>query len=203
MTVDPRRAYFDDIADRWDGWDDLSALGRRLAEGLDQLGVGLDERVVDLGCGTGNLSAALLERLGAGGRVIAVDFSRRMLAVASEKLSDRRLSLLLADGAWLPLADASVDRIVCYSTWPHFTDHAAAAREHARVLRQGGMLHVWHTSSRETINGIHVEAGGPVGADLLPPANELAAVVERAGFTVTEAIDAERYLVSARRTERS
>ncbi|MBN1884413.1 MAG: class I SAM-dependent methyltransferase [Candidatus Krumholzibacteriota bacterium] len=203
MTIDPRRAYFDGIADRWDGWDDLDSPGFTLREGLRGFGVEAGERAVDLGCGTGNLTAAILALLGDAGRVVAVDFSPRMIALAAEKVRDGRASFLVADAAGLPLAGGSVDRIVCYSTWPHFTDHLAAARELARVLRPGGMLHVWHTSSRETINGIHVEAGGPVGADLLPPANELAAVVERAGFTVTEAIDAERYLVSARRTERS
>jgi len=201
MTVDPRRAYFDDIADRWDGWDDLGALGRRLAAGLEELGVGADERVIDLGCGTGNLSAALLERLGPSGRVIAVDFSRRMLAAAAAKLRDARLTLLLADGVRLPLAGGSIDRIVCYSTWPHFTDHAAAAREHARVLRPGGMLHVWHGASRHVINGIHADAGGAVGGDVLPPAAELAATIAAAGFVVTGEIDGDRYLVSACRTE--
>jgi len=47
------------------------------------MGVNPDETVLDVGCGTGNLTGALLARLSATGRVIAVDISPRMIEVAS------------------------------------------------------------------------------------------------------------------------
>jgi ubiquinone/menaquinone biosynthesis C-methylase UbiE len=74
--------FFDGIADKWDGWDDLEVLGRRLAAGLEEMGVAPHETVLDVGCGTGNLTKALLARLGPNGRVIAADISPRMVEVA-------------------------------------------------------------------------------------------------------------------------
>jgi ubiquinone/menaquinone biosynthesis C-methylase UbiE len=196
----PRSAHFDAIADLWDGWDDLAALARRLAAGLAALRVGDDEAVVDLGCGTGNLTLALLAALGERGRVAAVDISPRMIQVAAGKVHDGRASFHVADAAELPLLDASCDRIICFSAWPHFPDKHAVARELLRVLRPGGRAHVWHLASRATINNIHANAGEAVRHDVLAPATDTAGCFEAAGFQVEQVVDDdEGYLVTGRR----
>lgn len=196
----PRSAHFDGIADLWDGWDDLAALARRLAAGLATLGVGGGETVVDLGCGTGNLTLALLAAVGPQGRVLAVDISPRMLEVASGKVRDGRASFHLADATALPLPDASCDRVVCFSAWPHFPDKDAAARELARVLRPGGHAHVWHLASRATINHIHANAGQAVQRDILPPATDTARCFAAAGLQVEKTVDDDQgYLVTGRK----
>jgi demethylmenaquinone methyltransferase/2-methoxy-6-polyprenyl-1,4-benzoquinol methylase len=98
----------------------------------------------------------------------------------------------------LPLDLSSVDRIICYSVWPHFDDHAAVMSEFSRVLRAGGRLHVWHMVSRELVNHIHAGAGPAVRGDMLAPAVETARLIESAGYDVTDIVDDEkRYLVSA------
>ncbi|MEN6559778.1 MAG: class I SAM-dependent methyltransferase [Acidobacteriota bacterium] len=195
---DARRAYFDSIADRWDGWEDLSALEARLASVLEGLGVGPDEAVLDAGCGTGNLTLALLARFSEAGRVVAVDFSARMVGEARSKVRDPRADWLVADIRRLPVPAASFDRVICFSVWPHIDDRDAAAAEIRRVLRPGGRLHVWHLSSRARINGIHAGAGGAIGRDLLPPARETAELLSRRGFRPETVIDGEdNYLVTA------
>jgi len=200
MSATIKAAFFDGIADEWDGWEDLDALSRKLARGLDELGVGRDERVVDIGCGTGNLTRALLDRLSPEGRVLAVDISPRMIAVAKSKVSDARVSWHIANARVLSGSDASFDRVICYSVWPHFDDPGEVAAELRRLLRPGGRLHVWHLLAREKINEIHASAGEAVRGDVLPAATETAALLERAGFEVERSIDdAERYLVTARR----
>jgi len=201
--VNPRSAYFDSIAERWDGWEDLQRLPVRLAAGLAELGVRPDETVVDVGCGTGNLTQALLVRLSAVGRVVAVDIAPGMLEVARRKVRDPRVSWRVASAERLPLADAGADRVLCFSVWPHLADRHAVAAEVCRVLRPGGFLHVWHLSSRETINGIHAGAGGPIGADLLPPADETARLLAEHGFAVRKVVDdVKRYLVTAAKEAR-
>ncbi len=128
----------------------------------------------------------------------AVDISPRMLEVARSKIADPRVTWHLADARSLPLADASCDRVVCYSVWPHFDDRHAVAVELRRVLRPGGSLHVWHLSGRERINEIHASAGEAVRHDLLGPVSETAAVLGAAGFSVHTAVEGpERYLVTA------
>ena len=198
MSVNPRVEFFDGIAEKWDGWEDLPALAGKLAAGLDEMGVGPGEVVLDVGCGTGNLTRALLAHLSPAGRVVAVDISPRMIAVARAKVADARVAWHAVDARRLPLADASCDRVICYSVWPHFDDREAVAGELRRVLRPGGHLHVWHLSARARINDIHAGAGPAVRHDVLAPVGETAALLAGAGFDVVTADEtAERYLVSA------
>jgi ubiquinone/menaquinone biosynthesis C-methylase UbiE len=200
MSTEAIAAFFDGIADRWDGWEDLAALASRLDGGLADLGLTPDEAVVDVGCGTGNLTCALLARLSPTGRVVAVDLSPRMLQVARGKISDPRVTWHAAHVQRLPVAAGSIDRVFCYGVWPHLEDHAAAAREIVRVLRPGGWVHVWHLISRARVNAIHAGAGEAVRSHELAPATETGALLAAAGLQVVTVVDADdRYLVTARK----
>ena len=198
MTENPRAAFFDGIADQWDGWQDSAALMGKLENGLEELGVGADETVLDVGCGTGNLTRALLRKLSTIGRVVAIDVSPRMIEVARKKVSDPRVAWHTADARRLPLPDQSCDRVICCSVWPHFDHHAEVAAELSRVLRPEGSLHVWHLGSRARINAIHASAGEAIRRDVLPSAGETARLLARIGLKVSLAVeDEERYLVTA------
>ncbi len=196
--MNPRSAFFDSIADKWDGWDDLAVLQKRMAAGLDHFGVRPHETVMDIGCGTGNLTIALLAALGAAGKVLAVDISPRMIEVAQAKVRDPRVNWHVGTAEILPVSDASIDRIVCFSVWPHLVDQQATLVEFARVLRPGGFVHVWHLISRQRVNEIHGSANEAVRGDHLASAVETAAALTAAGFQLREAVeDAEHYLVTA------
>ena len=132
------RAMFDRIAPRYD------LLNRVISLGLDQgwrrsllarLGVGPGTTVLDLATGTGDLARLAAQR---GARVIGVDLAAEMLRVGRRR--DASLALVQADGATLPLADASVDAVSCGFAVRNFADLEAVLRECARVLRPGGRL---------------------------------------------------------------
>jgi ubiquinone/menaquinone biosynthesis C-methylase UbiE len=201
MNSEPtRQDYFDELSGRWDGFTDGERVRKALRIALPGMRIRPDEHIVDLGCGTGNLTAVLTDVLGPMGTVTAVDFASAMIDVARDKISDGRVRWLVADVVQLPLDAGSVDRVICYSAWPHFPDHGAAARELHRVLRPGGMLHVLHIDSRDKINAIHGGVGGAIGKDVLPPARELADVLTACGFAVQDAMDtAEAYRIDARK----
>lgn len=202
MRSNHKRDFFDGIAAKWDGWIEPDVVSSALNRGLDRFEVGPDETIIDLGCGTGNLTQALLTRLSDRGRVIAVDFSSRMLYEAGRKVRDPRVRWINAAAESLPVVDTLADRIICFSAWPHFSRPHDVAVGLCRALKPGGLLHVWHIDSRETINAIHAGAGEAVHRDLLAPAAELARLLEECGFEVLAAEDDEaHYLVVARKPE--
>ena len=186
-----RQEYFEELSGRWDGFTDGERVKGALRDVLSMVPIKPDEHVVDLGCGTGNLTSVLLEFLGPSGIVAAVDFSRAMLEVARGKIPDHRVRWVVADAAGLPLDNESADRIVCFSAWPHFPQPAAVARELLRVLRPGGVLHIVHIDSRGKVDAIHGGVGGAIGQDHLPPAHVVAQMLTSVGFSVFEQIDSE------------
>lgn len=99
---------------------------------LDALPIGI---ALDAACGTGR-HAAYLASLGHG--VIGVDSSPGMLARAREKVPQGEFHE--ADLHELPLADDSVDLVVCAIALMHLADIESPFREFARVLRPGGHL---------------------------------------------------------------
>jgi ubiquinone/menaquinone biosynthesis C-methylase UbiE len=200
MSIDPKQTYFDSVATRWDGWCDDDRARTWIRDRLASSGVTADELVVDLGCGTGTLVGELCAVLSSTARVIAVDFSERMLTCAREKVSDPRVTWVRAHAASLPIPYDGADRIICYSVWPHFDEPDMVAREAFRVLRPGGLLHVWHSSSRSRINAVHARAGGAIENDLMPPAGDLVLLLKCNGFSPVEVVDDdEQYLVSVRK----
>jgi ubiquinone/menaquinone biosynthesis C-methylase UbiE len=93
--------------------------------------------VLDCGCGTGRLSAALARD---GAQVVGVDAEERMLEVARYRLPpDVRLELARVED--LPFQDASFDGAVMWLVC-HLVDRLAAFRELRRVLVEGGCLAV-------------------------------------------------------------
>ena len=90
---------------------------------------------LDAGCGTGRHTGYLAEL---GHRVIGLDQSPEMLARARERRP--KVPLLTANLDRIPLADNSVDTVLCALALTHLPDLAPVLAEFARVLRPGGHL---------------------------------------------------------------
>jgi len=197
---DPRIAFFDSIADAWDGWHDLALLASKLDAEFDGFGIRDAETVLDVGCGTGNLTRALLGRLGPDGRVIALDISPVMLERARQKIADPRVAWIRAPANRIPVAEAACDRVLCFSAWPHFEQREKVVSEFFRVLRPGGCVHILHLISRDEVNRVHGQAHPSVRADLLAPVREVATLFEQGGFVVRSTTDnACRYLLTVQK----
>jgi ubiquinone/menaquinone biosynthesis C-methylase UbiE/uncharacterized protein YbaR (Trm112 family) len=119
--------------------DEAVFLGRPLAGALRGQVAPL---VLDVGTGTGRLPLALFEQPTFQGRVIGLDASRRMLALAAEKTRGRRnrLDLLWDDAGRLPFAEATFDAVTCLEVLEFTPDPLAQLAELVRVLRPGGLL---------------------------------------------------------------
>jgi SAM-dependent methyltransferase len=95
-------------------------------------------QLLDIGCGTGANLPLLSECAGAGGRVVALDYSPLALQFARDHLHDLPVSLLRGDATHLPFADESFDLVTMLDVLEHVEHDEAAVREIARVLRPGG-----------------------------------------------------------------
>ncbi|HZW58857.1 MAG TPA: methyltransferase domain-containing protein [Woeseiaceae bacterium] len=97
-------------------------------------------RVLDLGAATGTLSRALAKRFRRS-HVVSIDLAHAMLRRARKARSRfARIGEVEADATRLPLADRSVDVVVCNQLLPWLADGAALFDEVARVLRRDGLF---------------------------------------------------------------
>jgi trans-aconitate 2-methyltransferase len=111
------------------------------AKVLPRLPLRGDETVLDVGCGTGRLTAELLQRV-PHGRIIAVDLSWNMLQSARAHLLPRfdgRISFLQADMQQLPLSDAA-EGIFSTAAFHWARDHERLFAGLFRALVRGGWL---------------------------------------------------------------
>lgn len=91
--------------------------------------------ILDVACGTGDLTLDLLRR---GHRVTGVDLSEQMLALARRKAAAARFQL--ADAEALPFPDASFDAVTCAFGIRNFVHLEKGLDEMLRVLKPGGRL---------------------------------------------------------------
>lgn len=103
------------------------------------LDVSVGARVVDVGSGTGVVSAALARAVGAAGRVIAVDPSAAMLSVARHQPPYHRV---VARMPGLPFPDAAFDAAAASFVISHLASYADGLTEMIRICKPGGRVGV-------------------------------------------------------------
>jgi demethylmenaquinone methyltransferase/2-methoxy-6-polyprenyl-1,4-benzoquinol methylase len=96
-------------------------------------------RILDVACGTGDLSLTLFETTGAG--VVGTDFCRPMLAIAAGKTSGR-VRLIEGDALDLPFRDGTFDVVTIAFGLRNLANVEGGLAELARVLKPGGWVAV-------------------------------------------------------------
>jgi demethylmenaquinone methyltransferase / 2-methoxy-6-polyprenyl-1,4-benzoquinol methylase len=195
---------FDRIAPRYELVNRVMTLGldagwRRRA--VRELRLAPGARVVDLGCGTGDL-CRVLERSALG--AVGIDMAAGMLARAHTSAP-----LVRADALRLPLRDGSVDGAISGFALRNVVDIAACFQEAARVIRPGGRAVFLEVSEppNPVLRRLHALyfrrvvplVGGlisdrrayqylPASTAYLPSPDELLGLLATAGFTRTRRI---------------
>jgi demethylmenaquinone methyltransferase/2-methoxy-6-polyprenyl-1,4-benzoquinol methylase len=102
--------------------------------------------VLDICCGTGHMTRALLKGRPHGARpILAADFAREMLSRGARRFAARKPGgpaaiAIEADALHLPLRPASLDLIVTAFGFRNLANYEAGLKEFARVLKPGGQL---------------------------------------------------------------
>lgn len=118
---------------RWAGY-----VAASVRETLARLALAPGERLLDVGCGTGALLAAVREAV-PGVDAVGADLAPEMLAAARARLG-AAVPLVAADAARLPVRAGRFDAVVSTSAFHYWPDPRAGLAEVARVLRPGGRL---------------------------------------------------------------
>jgi demethylmenaquinone methyltransferase / 2-methoxy-6-polyprenyl-1,4-benzoquinol methylase len=203
LAPDSVRDMFDRIAPVYDVMNRAMTLGldtrwRRLTVAA---AVRPGDRVLDVCCGTGDLALASAE---AGGHVVGLDFSEKMLARAREK-SDA-VDWVRGDATALPFADGEFDAVTVGFGIRNLEDLERGLAEIARVLRPGGRVgcleitrprgllrpffRLWFDAlvplAGKVLPGGRAYAYLPASVRRFPGPEDLAAAFERAGFSKIE-----------------
>jgi ubiquinone/menaquinone biosynthesis C-methylase UbiE len=143
--------------------------------------------VADVGCGWGHSLKKLQQRF-APTRMIAVDVDPLMVraALAGADRDGLTVEGLVCSSEQLPLADASVDLLLCHQTFHHLIEQEAAIAEWYRVLRPGGVL-LFAESTRRYIHSWLIRLLFRHPMDVQKSAPEYLALVRGAGFRVEPA----------------
>jgi ubiquinone/menaquinone biosynthesis C-methylase UbiE len=113
---------------------------RRLAGPfIEFAGLAEGDRVIDVGCGTGGLSLALVS-VAEVGSVVGVDLSEVYLEDAERKNVDKRLTFEKGDATALPFSDNSFDKAMSMLVLQFVPDADIAIDEMRRVVRSGGVV---------------------------------------------------------------
>ena len=157
--------------------------------------LGPGQKVLDVACGTGVVTRAAAQAVGHDGKVVGLDISPGMLAVARAlPVEGAAVEWLEASATSLPLEDDTFDAVLSQQGLQFFPDRAAALHEMHRVLRPGGRLtlNIWRpieynpgwAALLEPIRQYLGAAGGEYFSKIfsLGDSEELAALLAEAGF---------------------
>lgn len=187
VVVHPRKGY-----DLWAGVYDtngnpLTALDDAVFPRLFRFPV-RGRKAIDLGCGTGRVTAKLL---GLGAWVTAVDFSERMMGLARARFKPGRVEFIKADlSKRLPFPDRSFDLATACLVLEHIRDKKAFLSEVRRILKPGGTLYLTEMHPAMALLGKTANFTDPAtGCDIRPrshvqPISELIMSALAAGFGI-------------------
>ena len=150
-TEEQNSAYFDEVAEGYDERYGLSVekCRPRARVMIDQSGRGhSSDRLLELGCGTGNLAIAFLKE-GLASSVTGMDISKGMIEVARKKSAGLKdCEFVVGSALQLPFPDEQFDVVAADSFLHHILEPVPCLREIRRVLKPGGYV-VFDEPSRD------------------------------------------------------
>lgn len=135
--------------DRWWWW----RAARRIRRVLERPGA----VIVDLCCGTGDMTLAMYRRRPSTTStrpMLAVDFSHNMLSRGNGKFNGKNILAVEADGLHLPLRTCGTDLISAAFGFRNLADYGEGLAELFRVLRSGGTMAILECNQPDGIVGL-------------------------------------------------
>jgi demethylmenaquinone methyltransferase/2-methoxy-6-polyprenyl-1,4-benzoquinol methylase len=154
------RGIFNSIAPSYDLLNHLMSMGldrrwwSRTAKKFRGVLARPDAKVLDLCCGTGDMTAALMHlRPAASEAVTGLDFSAEMLGRARKKYAAANAQWVEGDAMHLPYPDASFDLVTAAFGFRNLSNYADGLKEIARVLKPGGQIGILECNQPDGLSG--------------------------------------------------
>ncbi len=139
--LEAEKELFDQWPQRYDSWftTPIGSLVKKFESELllEMLEPRKEERILDVGCGTGVFTQDALER---GASIVGVDISFPMLQQAAKKLSGHPFTVIAGNMTSLPFLDNSFDKVYSMTAIEFVADAQQAVNELNRVARRGAKI---------------------------------------------------------------
>ena len=154
------RAMFDEIAPRYDLLNHVLSANvdklwwRRTARTFAHILARPDARVLDLCCGTGDMTLALRRLAGSGAMpFLGIDFAHQMLIRGNQKFAGQGVVAIEGDALHLPIPDASIDLLTSAFGFRNLANYQAGLAEIHRVLAPSGEFGILDFSEPKGVLG--------------------------------------------------
>ena len=179
-----RKEYFDKAAEGWDEKFFTPRLSSFLETFVPKFGLEAEQKVLDVGTGTGVLIPYLVKAVGPSGSVTAIDVSEKMVQVCRSKHSHiKNVTIKAGNIEKDAFPSETFDAVVCFGVFPHLDDKEKALHNINKMLKPCGKLVIAHALSSQEIKAHHKDASSAVFHDLLPEKAEMMRLLEQTGFT--------------------
>ena len=136
------RQMFEQISPRYNLLNKLMTAGQDIRlrlEAIRRLGVIDGLRIIDIGCGTGDIALQIVQKY-KNVQVVACDFTPGMLYVARQRKTSDKVAWVIADAMALPFVDDTFDRAISGFLLRNAMDTRLALSEQFRILRSDGIV---------------------------------------------------------------
>lgn len=189
--------YFNDLAKDWDSHRDDKARNR-IKSLVETLPINNGDDVLDVACGTGEISSLLFQRTSK--KITAIDISANMIEIAKKKHQSDDIEFLVGDFTTTTF-DKKFDKIVIFDAYPHFLNVDELKHSLYRNLKNDGVVIIFHDISKHQLDHCHSgQRVMKVSRSIDTPLNEYKSYMDLFDFVKGEDNDDSYFLIMKKKS---
>lgn len=190
IEMTSRQSFFNKLAKKWDNRFHTQELKKFLEKLVPMFGLREEQKILDVGTGTGILIPYLSKAVGSKGQITAIDYAKEMIKICKSKYGHLpNVSFSVNNIEDIDYFFDSFDSVICFGVFPHLENPEKALIQINRVLKKGGSLIISHALSSEEIKAHHHSSSSVVAKDTLPKEIEMRKILKQTGFFTTKITD--------------